>query len=51
MPRSASEKEFYGWRRKKKTELIVLVNPKWFDLSAGWEEDEIPRSARNDTQD
>ena len=45
----AREKEIKGWRRKKKTDLIALVNPKWLDFGAEWEDDEIPRSARNDT--
>ena len=46
----AREKEIKGWRRLKKTQLIESINPKWTDLSAGWYEDEIPRSARNDTR-
>ena len=45
----AREKEIKGWRRKKKTDLISSVNSKWMDLSAGWEEGEIPRVVRNDT--
>ena len=45
----AREKEIKGWRRKKKTQLIGSINPKWADLSAEWHEDEIPRFARNDT--
>ena len=45
------EKEIKGWRRSKKTHLIESVNPKWVDLSAAWDEDEIPRFARNDMLD
>lgn len=33
----AREKDIKGWRRLKKTQLIESVNPKWMDLSAGWD--------------
>jgi len=32
----AREKESTGWRRKKKTQLIASINPKWADLSTEW---------------
>jgi len=34
----AREKRLKGWTRKRKIELIKTMNPKWVDLSAGWEE-------------
>lgn len=30
------EKEIKKWRREKKNNLVVAVNPEWKDLSAGW---------------
>ena len=33
----AREKQIKGWRRAKKIALIEAVNPKWDDLSRGWE--------------
>ena len=30
------EKQIKGWNRAKKVTLIKSVNPKWWDLSAGW---------------
>jgi len=32
----AREKEIKKWRREKKNNLVVTVNPKWKDLSTGW---------------
>jgi len=33
----AREKQIKGWRRAKKIALIEAMNPKWDDLSRGWE--------------
>ena len=33
------EKELKGWRRSKKIALIEKQNPRWFDLSADWEQE------------
>lgn len=30
------EKEIKKWRREKKNALVLKVNEKWKDLSAGW---------------
>lgn len=30
------EKEIKKWRREKKNNLVVAVNPEWKDLSDGW---------------
>ncbi|MDD5223799.1 MAG: GIY-YIG nuclease family protein [bacterium] len=30
------EKQLKGWLRKKKIDLIELMNPDWQDLSDGW---------------
>jgi putative endonuclease len=32
------EKKLKGWRRSKKVSLIEQTNPRWFDLSDGWEQ-------------
>jgi putative endonuclease len=32
----AREKEIKKWRREKKNNLVVAVNPEWKDLSDGW---------------
>jgi putative endonuclease len=32
----AREKEIKKWRREKKNNLVVAVNPGWLDLSDGW---------------
>ncbi|MGB5157796.1 MAG: GIY-YIG nuclease family protein [Desulfobacterales bacterium] len=32
----AREKEIKKWRREKKDNLVVAVNPEWKDLSDGW---------------
>ena len=31
------EKQIKGWTRQKKNELIEKANPKWDDLSKGWD--------------
>ena len=31
------EKQIKAWRRSKKLDLIVSMNPKWKDLAAEWE--------------
>jgi putative endonuclease len=31
------EKQIKAWRRSKKLDLIVAMNPKWKDLTAEWE--------------
>ena len=31
------EKQLKKWRREKKNELIGKANPKWVDLSEGWD--------------
>lgn len=33
----AREKELKGWRRSKKNDLVVAMNPNWDDLSKEWE--------------
>ena len=35
----AREKELKGWLRSKKIALIEKENPRWFDLSANWEQE------------
>ncbi len=32
----AREKEIKKWRREKKNNLVIAVNPAWKDLSDGW---------------
>ena len=32
----AREKQFKGWLRRKKIDLIQAANPLWRDLSEGW---------------
>ena len=34
----AREKKLKGWLRCKKITLIEKENPRWFDLSADWEQ-------------
>ncbi len=34
----AREKRLKGWLRSKKIALIAKENPRWFDLSADWEQ-------------
>jgi hypothetical protein len=34
----AAEKKLEGWLRSKKIALIAKENPRWFDLSANWEQ-------------
>jgi putative endonuclease len=45
----AREKEIKKWRRKKKNDLVVAVNPQWKDLSEGW--DEISPIGRDDKRE
>ena len=33
----AREKQIKRWRRSKKIDLIESLNPKWSDLSEGWD--------------
>ena len=33
----AREKQIKAWRRSKKLDLIVSMNPKWKDLTTEWE--------------
>jgi len=40
----AREKEIKGWRRSRKTELIVKHNPTWQDLAEDWFERDHPGS-------
>ena len=42
------EKEIKKWRREKKNNLVVTMNPTWKDLSPEWEVDKIPPTGRND---
>ena len=32
------EKQIKQWRRSKKLDLIESMNPKWLDLSEGWDD-------------
>jgi putative endonuclease len=32
----AREKEIKKWRREKKNQLVMTMNPDWVDLSDGW---------------
>ena len=48
------EKKIKKWRRKKKNQLVNLMNPKWDDLSSGWKRflaepapSKIPQSLRS----
>ncbi len=34
------EKQIKGWTRAKKNALVETMNPRWVDLSEGWEEQE-----------
>ena len=45
----AREKEIKKWRREKKNNLVVAVNPKWKDLSEGGFE--TSHFVRDDTVD
>lgn len=33
------EKQIKKWRREKKDQLVIAVNPQWNDLSLQWQED------------
>jgi putative endonuclease len=43
----AREKEIKKWRREKKNDLVVAINPMWKDLTEGWSE--ISHFVRDDT--
>ena len=45
----AREKEIKKWRREKKNNLVIAVNPEWKDLSEGWFE--ISPFGRDDNRD
>ena len=45
----AREKEIKSWRREKKVALIKAANPKWRDLSEGWDSVDGKSSARGDS--
>lgn len=32
----AREKEIKKWRREKKNQLVIRINPRWKDLSSDW---------------
>ena len=34
----AREKQIKGWNRQKKRELVESENPRWEDLTLGWDE-------------
>ena len=38
------EKQIKKWRREKKDQLVIAVNPQWNDLSLQWQEDFSPHS-------
>lgn len=40
------EKQFKKWRREKKNQLVIAVNPEWKDLSLEW--GKISLCSRND---
>jgi putative endonuclease len=42
----AREKEIKKWRREKKNNLVISMNPNWQDLSVEWER--ISPTGRND---
>jgi putative endonuclease len=37
------EKEIKKWRRGKKNDLVITMNPEWKDLSVEWEKDFSPK--------
>lgn len=43
------EKEIKKWRREKKNNLVMTMNPTWKDLTLEWEEGKISHFVRNDT--
>ena len=51
------EKKIKKWRREKKNNLVVAVNPEWKDLSDGWFEispfgrDDNKEKGRDDNRD
>jgi len=44
----AREKEIKKWRREKKNNLVMTINPTWKDLSLEWETPKISPDGRND---
>ena len=40
----AREKELKKWRREKKNNLVISLNPEWKDLSEEWDKDFSLRS-------
>ncbi len=44
------EKEIKKWRREKKNNLVMSMNPEWKDLSHEWEVDKVSPAGRNDNQ-
>jgi putative endonuclease len=44
----AREKEIKKWRREKKKNLVVSMNPTWKDLSSEWHVEKISPVGRSD---
>ena len=44
----AREKEIKRWRREKKNNLVMTMNPEWKDVSLEWEAEKISPVGRND---
>lgn len=44
----AREKEIKKWRREKKNNLVMTMNPTWKDLSLEWNVDKVSPVGRND---
>lgn len=44
----AREKEIKKWRREKKNNLVMTMNPEWKDLSLEWNVDKVSPAGRND---
>lgn len=47
----AREKEIKKWRREKKNNLVMTMNPEWKDLSLEWNVDKVSPAGRNDSPD
>jgi len=47
----ACEKRLKGWVRRRKVALIEATNPRWLDLSAGWDEQTRPDYWQWDTEE
>ena len=45
------EKEIKKWRREKKNNLVMTVNPEWKDVSLEWQVEKISPVGRNDKPD